>query len=542
MAKKETIAELAMRLELRCRALHRARGSVRLMHEVIDAVAGTATLHVLDKPVLKFLTGGEVQIIDASYQTTPLRGLPDDVPFCYPVSHYVTELVSEAAQSLREKSWFGLDIGTIGRGRLTQIKKRVTGKLLATLWGLNLKSSAIRCFYSHIWRHINRDDARLTFRLEGGRGANLRVYQQIRAYREVLLELEQESPQLLPLITHYCAGFTTQPDPLPLDSAVLGRICAGSTSQPDLLPLDRAIFGRIKERMKTQDGLTEAGWRVLTRMGAGGVFPWRSTDAGKFELLNLLGSAGPVKVPATLLRWYRNCRIQHLLTGGYQFSAFGAQTPDARFPRSVAERILRLALEQSLVAKKRHRLNRFIAEELSLVEDALLADGATVNLPRQLSWGWLMRYQAAWHELQHAEMLTAQQGIQWDSALAEFTHGKFQVVPLTDAAVLYEEGKLMRHCVSSYSEGCLDGASRIFSVRQSGLTRPVATLELRRSKGRAASGARQEVWRLGQVKGFANSKVSKQIQQLAALVARRYNLQSKNQVEQESEEDLAIAA
>jgi hypothetical protein len=222
--------------------------------------------------------------------------------------------------------------------------------------------------------------------------------------------------------------------------------------------------------------------------------------------------------------------------------AVGAKRKTARFPRGVAERLLRLALEQALLAKRRHRLHRFIAEELSLIEDALLAGGDATEFPRQMSWGWLMRHQAAWHELQYAQTLSVQQGVQWESALGEFTQGKYQVVPLTDAALLYAEGKLMRHCVFSYSDGCLAGDCRIFSVRQPGLKRPIATLELRRVKGRATAGSRPGLWRVGQVQGFAHTKPSKAVRQLAADVSRRYNKQSRQQTEEFTGKNLAIAA
>lgn len=61
--------------------------------------------------------------------------------------------------------------------------------------------------------------------------------------------------------------------------------------------------------------------------------------------------------------------------------------------------------------------------------------------------------------------------------MTHHSEGEWSAVLLQTADELSEEGRLMHHCVSSYSKTCKTGCSRIFSVRLNG--ERVSTLEFK---------------------------------------------------------------
>jgi hypothetical protein len=78
--------------------------------------------------------------------------------------------------------------------------------------------------------------------------------------------------------------------------------------------------------------------------------------------------------------------------------------------------------------------------------------------------------------------------------------GAFDIVPITNSADLYREGKLMHHCAGTYAHHVHSGDCYIFSVRKDRV--PLATLELvRREVGVA----------IGQLRGACNAKPSKEV-------------------------------
>ncbi len=76
----------------------------------------------------------------------------------------------------------------------------------------------------------------------------------------------------------------------------------------------------------------------------------------------------------------------------------------------------------------------------------------------------------------------------------------YEIIPITNGADLYREGKAMHHCVGTYGAQVSGGSIYIYSVRKNG--ERIATAELVRSKNRA---------RLGQVRGPCNKNVDKKI-------------------------------
>jgi len=75
------------------------------------------------------------------------------------------------------------------------------------------------------------------------------------------------------------------------------------------------------------------------------------------------------------------------------------------------------------------------------------------------------------------------------------------------------EAMKMKHCVSSYAKGCRDGAYRVFSIRETGSEKRVATVGLR---------FKDSFWALDQVKGKANRKAGSELESLSNSLARFY--------------------
>lgn len=88
----------------------------------------------------------------------------------------------------------------------------------------------------------------------------------------------------------------------------------------------------------------------------------------------------------------------------------------------------------------------------------------------------------------------------WQKMLPE--NLKYKLIPLTNSYALYEETKAMEHCVVTYDCQCIEGDSRVFSVRKIASGKRVATAEIRKVANR---------WQLGQLKGKNNIEMVQQM-------------------------------
>ena len=79
----------------------------------------------------------------------------------------------------------------------------------------------------------------------------------------------------------------------------------------------------------------------------------------------------------------------------------------------------------------------------------------------------------------------------------------YQIVPITNTADLYREGKRMRHCVGSYTYDVTGHRCYFYHVEKKG--KPIATAQLLRGGTKP---------KLGQVRGPCNSIVDKKVIQI----------------------------
>lgn len=141
--------------------------------------------------------------------------------------------------------------------------------------------------------------------------------------------------------------------------------------------------------------------------------------------------------------------------------------------------------------------------------------GLWQNLPQKLSWAALWRGQQDWHHDVQAQIASGKfKKAGWRTHVGRLAEGGWEAVELDDGTALADEGKSMRHCVSSYSGNCRSGRCRIFSVRFQG--ERVCTLELspHEPDGRrieSFSGRETDdsiVWKQTQNSGVCNAAVT----------------------------------
>jgi hypothetical protein len=112
------------------------------------------------------------------------------------------------------------------------------------------------------------------------------------------------------------------------------------------------------------------------------------------------------------------------------------------------------------------------SDALSLASDwARNAEwGAWSAMPEGAGWAQVMMEQKRWHEMVQARERSEKSAVSWDGLSPGWSDPQtgFSAVPLTDGGMLWDEGKAMHHCVSSYDQECAQGRSRIFSIRKDG--------------------------------------------------------------------------
>ncbi len=141
-------------------------------------------------------------------------------------------------------------------------------------------------------------------------------------------------------------------------------------------------------------------------------------------------------------------------------------------------------------------------DELSFVSDwfrqEYLGEGRARPDAGRMSveWSWFLGKAEVWHR-EGFGVPPRKRGIRWESLLGPFRLYGYDVIPLVTVGQLYDEANEMEHCIVTYEKRCLEGVSRVFSIRERDQTR--ATFEL---------ALRYDRWELIQVRGWRNSRPS----------------------------------
>lgn len=324
----------------------------------------------------------------------------------------------------------------------------------------------------------------------------------------------------------------------------------------------RDLAGQAKKALREQFGMTEGAWRLLARMSFEGGHErsrWPFFIGGHdahlsqrdLDFLNLAGflsapqnlSAADERELAPILASAFVATLNACSAAGatpeQAESIFNVLAPREKTPksltcwlffqfqpplaprndgghgafRSIAREQQELA-ERAAFSKKAPILHaRFIEkmlaegpgralESLMLVSDWLNAAewGAWQDLPDNPKWSDVNRRQKTWHEMLLRRERSEKELIVWGSLIPGSSDpmAGLEAVALTDGGMLWDEGKAMHHCVSSYAERCQQGTRRIFSILKDGERH--GTLELLREDDSSP-------WRVGQLLGRCNAPI-----------------------------------
>ena len=381
-----------------------------------------------------------------------------------------------------------------------------------------------------------------------GRKATLAEYNFTVRHKKHLQARAAETPNLTRLIGAYIEITPTLRNSrkkLPMDVVSQAR---SELFKEFRFPQGRGWDERYVLTVFPNQDITPVGWRYLAGLtGAAierlwSVAQWDlSVDAHKGQsagaklatAINLLAKTGE-QVPLTFAKWVVNC-----------VPSWGVHHGSAQHQSQLQEsclRLVRLAAQQAIVAKKKGRLKQFVKGDLVLVWDwfskqaqdhgvgGFHRDDDTpppplLTVPKNATWASLMRSQHEWHAQRtererlrreadaraSAAWQAKRDAITWQSALDVCEVDGVQVRPLVTGKELREEGTEMNHCVGSYVEACERGGSRIFALEHKGNR---ATVELLRSN--------KNGWSVRQVFGPRNSNVSKPLTKAASALAKLY--------------------
>lgn len=406
-----------------------------------------------------------------------------------------------------------------------------------------VRTAAKRCVVSGVWNFlVDREVLRLCFGVFG-RKAGLVEYNYTVRHLDALLARERETPNLLPVIGFYLRSLDgkltgRQSPPSSIIALAKEHLFAVHEMPPDEQTREARLIGDVTCFGHAQ--LTPQGWRYLAsltryaieqlwRIASEAVFYGDSRQGARIaRVLNMLAKTGATP-PLAFVLWCATAVLR-----------LERETPAAadtvRSCQSL-ERFLRLAAIQATVAGKRGRLKRFISGDLVLAWDWFRGDetmarrahlGNLRGLEKNMTWPAVMRAQHHWHataaaraearraadRVAYARHLAKLRAQTWDSLLNTYQVEDVTCRPLLSGKALLAEGRQMAHCVGGigYIESCVQGTSRIFSLRN---TTERATVEL------VADGGSR--WKVSQVFLKENQPTSRKMQLIAAALARDYS-------------------
>lgn len=334
-------------------------------------------------------------------------------------------------------------------------------------------------------------------------GTNLTIWElnKISDNSEMLLKLKGESPKI---ITH---------------AVRIGAYLGVSK-------IELSFLGSVKTSLHER-GFTKGAWKLLDRIpqiymrdylahiltsGRNDTERSRRMD---FFVNSITWAAQSQIQESNLFKWMMDC------THAYRNSAY--QSPFAQLPHVLWQGLP--AMQVSTVEEATAFINDYNAKMARLpslfkavvegysnvadmeqyqarwgqVSDYLSRSetGTWEALPEKLTWSILWKRQEEWHEAINAQERAANNRYSWTSLVKLLEEDDWTAEALDDGGALWEEGKAMHHCVSSYAHYCREGNNRIYSIKRNGDR--YATLQIQRV-GTAK-------WSNVQMRGYCNATI-----------------------------------
>jgi len=189
-------------------------------------------------------------------------------------------------------------------------------------------------------------------------------------------------------------------------------------------------------------------------------------------------------------------------------------------PRFFYALIIACMSSEYVAPKKHHTMNRFIERKLlSLVRwyfetgQHLLPD-ANSNLSR-LPWIFLESDYRKWRERERfREEAESPARPDWPPFIESFFHGDFRFLALASHRALELEGRMMHHCLRTYTRKCSREMVRAFSIRNRETDERIATCTVKE----AVPGS----WIIDDLRGLRNAPVSDSVQQAVVALTRAF--------------------
>lgn len=272
------------------------------------------------------------------------------------------------------------------------------------------------------------------------------------------------------------------------------------------------VISAMKQRLLDEDGLTPMAWRYIA-----------NGTAQDFRIV--IDSEEPDDTPnwrwKYLIHWLEILSglqlaspappsIQYLFL--HDSLIFLPEFNEVQFRGAwMSFGTLRHIIKEAIKQLDAGTLERFIETELVEVITWLsIIDPKLDNNQTKKGWKYLAKKASEW-KAEIAIKATCQ-GLRWDSALPEFHINGWTITPIFDAWSLHRLAITQRHCGDSFIEGCINGRERIFVINNSA-GQITATLRLTNIDGK---------WSVGDIKGFANSEVTNNLNEAGNKIASRY--------------------
>ena len=241
---------------------------------------------------------------------------------------------------------------------------------------------------------------------------------------------------------------------------------------------------RVTREVRKELGATQAEWRYFCRIGS-------SSDPARTSLgLRALKGANCPQAPVDLLsnvmnldhQYYAQARWEHGDPWQAWTHVLGTALRDAAKREVKAEAGIRM-----LRGKKKETITSNFLFHPHTTGIQRISDALRHHVENNIPWGkttWqgCLNRSNRWHQQmeqdQDEKMARKLAGMKWESALGTVNIHGLQAEPVLTGEELHQLGRRMHNCLASFADRCMQGDTRIFTLRENGVL--VAIAEIRR--------------------------------------------------------------